>query len=70
MMRGGGQPQASEPEPQPRQRQQHAPGGRQKNPYDDIFGDMFESGRKQRDEYQKGMESIFEQFTRGMDRYR
>jgi hypothetical protein len=70
MMRGGGQPQAPEPKPQPRQRQQRAPGGRQKNPYDDIFGDMFESGRKQRDEYQKGMESIFEQFTRGMDRYR
>lgn len=70
MMRGGGQPQASAPEPEARSRQQKTPSGRQKNPYDDIFGDMFEAGRKQRDDYQKGMESIFEQFTRGMDRYR
>jgi hypothetical protein len=73
MMRGGGQAQAPAPEPQQpraRPRQQTNPSGRQKNPYDDIFGDMFETGRKQRDDYQKGMESIFEQFTRGMDRHR
>jgi hypothetical protein len=31
---------------------------------------MFETGRKTRDDYQKGMESIFDQFTRGMDRNR
>ena len=37
------------------------------NPYDDIFGDMFETGRKTRDDYQKGVESIFDQFLRGMD---
>jgi len=74
MMRGG---QASAPEPEeeapaPRQRtrRQAEPQGRQKNPYDDIFGKMFETGAKQRDEYQKGVESIFEQFSRGMDRYR
>lgn len=74
MMRGGQAQQAPEPEPAPRQRpsrqEQANPSGRARNPYDDIFGDMFESGRKQRDDYQKGMESIFEQFTRGMDRYR
>jgi len=31
---------------------------------------MFETGRQQRDDYQKGVESIFEQFSRGMDKYR
>jgi len=62
----GGRP-APEPEaPEPRTRQ----GGRQKNPYDDLFGEMFETGAKQRDEYQKGVESIFDQFKQGMDRYR
>lgn len=70
MMRGGGQPQAPDPEPRARPRREANPSGRQKNPYDDIFGDMFETGQKQRDDYQKGMESIFEQFTKGMDRYR
>jgi hypothetical protein len=54
------------PEPEPRRN----PSGRSRNPYDDLFGEMFETGRKQRDDYQKGVESIFEQFTKGMDRYR
>ena len=31
---------------------------------------MFETGAKQRDEYQKGVGSILDQFTKGMDRYR
>jgi hypothetical protein len=44
--------------------------GRPRNPYDDLFGEMFESGARQRDDYQKSVESIFEQFTRGMDRSR
>jgi hypothetical protein len=54
--------QARRPDPQPDERQ--------KNPYDDIFGRMFETGRQQRDDYQKGVESIFDQFKRGMDRNR
>jgi hypothetical protein len=62
------------PDPQPRQRraepQEAQPEGRGRNPYDDLFGEMFETGRKQRDEYQKGVESIFDQFSKGMDRYR
>ncbi|PSJ57530.1 DUF937 domain-containing protein [Kumtagia ephedrae] len=77
MMRGGQaqqMPQAEpEPQPAPRQRapeQRANPSGRQRNPYDDLFGDMFDTGAKQRDDYQKGVESIFEQFTKGMDRYR
>ncbi|MET3523537.1 DUF937 domain-containing protein [Mesorhizobium abyssinicae] len=60
------QPQASQPRqaPQP----QTNPSGRPRNPFDDIFGKMFETGAQQRDEYQKGMETIFDQFKRGMDR--
>ncbi|HWK67504.1 MAG TPA: DUF937 domain-containing protein [Rhizobiaceae bacterium] len=49
---------------------QSNPSGRQRNPYDDLFGQMFETGAKQRDEYQKGVESIFDQFRQGMDRYK
>lgn len=57
------QPQ-SEPEPSAN------PSGRPRNPYDDLFGQMFETGRQTRDDYQRGMESIFDQFRKGMDRYR
>lgn len=67
MMRGG-QAQAPQEEPQPQPRGN--PSGRARNPYDDLFGDMFETGAKQRDEYQKSVESIFDQFRQGMDRYR
>jgi hypothetical protein len=81
----GGQPggQAGQrppiPDPQPQRRggqssgpspEQGAGQGRPKNPYDDIFGEMFETGRKQRDEYEKNIGSIFDQFSKGMDRYR
>ena len=31
---------------------------------------MFETGRKTRDDYQRGVESIFDQFLKGMDRPR
>lgn len=62
-MMGGGQ-QADAPQTAPGR------GGQPQNPYGDIFGKMFETGAKQRDDYQKGVESIFDQFTRGMDRNR
>jgi hypothetical protein len=69
-MLGGGQ-RTSDPEPEPEQAQPRTnPGGRPRNPYDDIFGDMFETGRKTRDEYQKGVENIFDQFLKGMDQRR
>ena len=66
----GGQPA---PQPQaPQQRQapqpQTNPSGRPRNPFDDLFGKMFETGAQQRDEYQKGVETIFDQFKRDMDR--
>jgi len=64
-MFGGGQ-SAQQEAPAP----QANPSGRPRNPYDDLFGKMFETGARQRDDYQKGVESIFEQFTKGMDRHR
>jgi hypothetical protein len=64
-MLGGGQPQEALPPDTGA-----GPSGQAKNPYDDIFGKMFETGRQQRDEYQKGVESIFDQFRKGMDRSR
>lgn len=66
-MLGGGS-RSAEPEPQP-QAQANA-SGQPKNPYDDLFGQMFETGRQERDDYQKGVESIFDQFSKGMDRFR
>jgi hypothetical protein len=68
-MLGAGQGR-QQPQAQPEPRVDPNPSGRPRNPYDDLFGEMFETGRKQRDEYQKGVESIFDQFTKGMDRYR
>ncbi|MGX5830969.1 DUF937 domain-containing protein [Mesorhizobium sp. 43Arga] len=67
---GGGQ---SAPQPQaPQQRQapqpQTNPSGRPRNPFDDLFGKMFETGAQHRDDYQKGVETIFDQFKRDMDR--
>lgn len=53
-----------EPEPEPN------PSGRPRNPYDDLFGQMFETGRQTRDDYERGVENIFEQFRQGMERRR
>ncbi len=60
MMRGG-KPQEPTPEPEPPAN----PGGRARNAYDDLFGQMFETGRQQREDYQRSMERIFEQFGGG-----
>ncbi|ODT06628.1 MAG: hypothetical protein ABS58_10695 [Mesorhizobium sp. SCN 65-20] len=68
-MLGGGAGQST-PQAQAQPQQQTNPSGRPRNPYDDLFGKMFETGSQQRDEYQKGVESIFDQFSRGMDRHR
>lgn len=63
-MMGGGaaKPAATKP--------QANPSGRAKNPYDDLFGNMFDAGAKSRDDYQKGVEQIFDQFRKGLDRHR
>ncbi|MBZ9961392.1 DUF937 domain-containing protein [Mesorhizobium sp. BR1-1-14] len=75
MLRQGGVSGGGQPAPQPQARRQPQapqpqanPSGRPTNPFDDLFGKMFETGAQQRDDYQKGMESIFDQFKRGMDR--
>ncbi|MGN6465958.1 MAG: DUF937 domain-containing protein [Rhizobiaceae bacterium] len=44
------------------------PSGRPRNPYDDLFGKMFEAGSNVRDEHEKAMGSVFDQFMKGMDR--
>ena len=62
---GGGQArQAPEPERQP----DRAPPADTPNPYDDLFGKMFDSGREVQQGYQKNMESIFDQYLQGMNR--
>lgn len=72
MLRGGRQAEDDE-QPAPRQTTQRAqpratPSGRQRSPYDELFGDMFETGRKTRDDYEKNVGSIFDQFLQGMRR--
>ena len=66
-MMGGGK---KAPEPQPKARPDRGANPSEKNPYDDLFGKMFETGATQRDEYQKGVDSIFDQFSKGMERHR
>lgn len=65
-MLGAGQKQAA-PE-QPAAKPKANPSGRTRTPYDDLFGDMLEAGSRTRDDYQKNMESIFDQFLQGMDK--
>jgi hypothetical protein len=64
----GGASRAAKPESRPVQEPAANPSGRPDNPYDEVFGNMFETGRKTRDDYQRGVESIFDQFLKGMDR--
>jgi len=67
-MLGGGR---RKPEPGPAEPQKRAnPSGRARTPYDDLFGDMFESGSKQRDDYQRNVEAVFDQYLKGMERFR
>ncbi len=68
-MMGGGQPQP-EPSPAPKPRSQPKAKPSSRNPYEDMFGEMFETGRKTQDTYQKGIEDIFDQYLEGMDKRR
>lgn len=61
MMTGGAAAKEPEPDAKP---------GQQANPYDDLFGNMFEAGAKTRDEYQRSVETIFDQFVTNMNRAR
>lgn len=60
-MLGGGHRRA---EPKPKAN----PSGRARNPYDDLFDGMFETGARTREDYRKGMESVFDQFLKGMEK--
>ena len=51
--------------PAPQQRRQPTT---QKNPFEDAFGEMFRTGKKVQDDYQRGVESIFDQYLDGMNR--
>jgi len=64
MMGGGTARQQPKAAPAPKTN----PSGRPRNPYDDLFGNMFESGAKTRDDYQKNMDSIFDQYLSGMEK--
>ncbi len=66
MMKGGfaGQPQARQAEPEPE------PEPETRNPYGDLFGEMFETGRRTQEQYQKSMEQIFDGYLKGMQRRR
>lgn len=54
----------TQPSPQP----QRAP--RSGNPLEEIFGKMVEPGKQMGNDYQKGIDNIFEQYRRGLDRFR
>ena len=62
------QPGATQDEPQEVQREN--PSGRPRTPWDDLFGDMFETGARQRDDYQKNMEAIVDRYLRDVARSR
>ena len=69
MMRGGGQAEAQQP--QRRAPPSQAPQAR--NPLEDMLGKMFNPGAQgpaADQSYQQGVDDIFAQFRRGMDRYR
>ncbi len=59
--------QEPEPEPAPRKKSYHPPDDGEPQPstkggLEDLFGEMFETGRATQREYQRGVEQIFEQF--------
>jgi hypothetical protein len=60
-MFGGGAARGQTEEPAQRQTTRQ-------NPLNDALDQMFQTGKKTQDSYQQGMESIFDQFKRGMDR--
>jgi len=56
------------PEPEPEPEPEETPGPRAANPFGDLFGDMFETGRRTQETYQRSMEQIFDTYMQGMKR--
>lgn len=69
-MLGGGAQKRTAPQSVPEPEPETAAPPSSDNPLKDILGQMFDTGRKTNEQYQKGMESIFDQYMRGMDRHR
>ncbi|MHC1549994.1 DUF937 domain-containing protein [Phyllobacterium sp. K27] len=69
-MLGGGTQKRSAPKSEAEPEPETAASPPSDNPLKDILGEMFDTGRKTNEQYQKGMESIFDQYMRGMDRHR
>lgn len=67
MMAGGRSTPEARHEPEP---ETETPSVRPRNPYDEMFGQMFDAGREVQRGYQKDMESIFDQFLSGMNKQR
>lgn len=65
-MGGGKTREAPAPEQQPDP--DRVSSSSRSNPYEDLFGKMFDSGREVQQGYQKNMESIFDQYLQGMNR--
>lgn len=40
------------------------PSGRERTPYDDFFEEMFEAGARQRDDYHKTIEALFDRYSK------
>ena len=65
-MRGGGM--APQTDQQPTERYQPEQARQRKGGLEDIFGDMFETGKSVQKDYQRNVESIFDDFLGGMQK--
>jgi len=62
-------PQApAQPEPEPEPEPEEAPEPKVASPFGELFGDMFETGRRTQETYQRSMEQIFDTYMQGMKR--
>lgn len=61
---GQSRTKAAEPQPEP----EPEPEAKPANPVGDMFGQMFETGRRTQETYQKSMEQIFDTYLKGMQR--
>lgn len=62
----GGDQARQSPQPEQQPDPERMASGRARNPYDDLFGQMFDAGREVQKGYQKNVESIFDQYLQGL----